>query len=312
MHNRNTFTISVIIPLFNEEGNVKLLAEKLQVMLCHYPNYEIIYIDDGSTDNTLAIIKNLNQKDKRIKYISFSRNFGQQNALKAGLDYSKGDCVISMDGDLQHPPELITAMIDKWIEGYDIVYTIRKDKFKVNIFKRFFVYLFYKLMSILSDINIEQGTADFRLMDRVVVDIVCKLRENALFFRGLIPWLGFKQYGLEYVPQERFSGKSKYSISKMFKLALTGITSFSIKPLHFSTQLGLVIAFLAFIYGLYAFYIKIFSNISIPGWTSLLIVVAFIGGIQLITVGILGEYLGKLFIEQKRRPNYIVRDKDVN
>ncbi|MFH0976568.1 MAG: glycosyltransferase family 2 protein [Spirochaetota bacterium] len=303
------FKLSVVIPIMNEEGNITLLIKKLYEVLKIYSNYEIIFIDDGSTDGTFEVIKKLNSNDANIKYLSFSKNFGHQNALKAGLDYAKGDCVISMDGDLQHPPELIPQLIEKWQEGYDIVYTLRKDDPKTGTIKKITAKIFYKLSNFLSDIKIEHGSADFRLVDRSVVEVIRPLHESPLFFRGIIRWLGFKQYGVEYMPEERFWGKTKYSFRKMFSFAISGITSFSVKPLHFSTKIGTIIAFLSFCYGLFALYIGLFTNKAIEGWTSLLIVISFIGGIQLIMIGIIGEYLGRLFMSQKCRPNYIIKEK---
>lgn len=303
------FKITVIIPIKNEEGNISFLVTKLNEVLKPYLLYDIIFIDDGSTDGTLALLKSFHLNDYKIKYLSFSKNFGHQNALKAGLDYANGDCVISMDGDLQHPPELIPNLIENWLKGYDIVYTIRKDPPGTGIFKKYTAVMFYKILNFLSDIKIEQGTADFRLLDRSVVDVICSLQEDPMFFRGLIRWLGFKQLSLEYTPNGRYWGKSKYSFRKMIDLAFIGITNFSTKPLHFSTKVGTIIAFISFCYGLYAIYIKLFTDRSIEGWASLLIVMSFIGGIQLIMIGIVGEYIGKLFISQKRRPNYIIREK---
>ena len=306
---KNDMMISVVIPIMNEEGNVELLTERLKAVLGLYNNYEIIFVDDGSTDGTLFAIKQVNRADKRFKYLSFSRNFGHQNALKAGLDYAKGDCVISMDGDLQHPPELIPEMVAKWQEGYEVIYTLRQDDPKTGIFKKMTARLFYKLINRLADMEIEQGSADFRLLDRSVVEIVKNLQENPIFFRGLVRWLGFKQYGISYIPQERHWGKTKYSIGKMFKFAVTGITSFSVKPLNLATELGAIIALISFAYGIYAIYIKLFTDESITGWASLLCIISLIGGIQLVTIGVLGEYLGKMFMAQKRRPSYIVREK---
>ncbi len=300
--------VSIVIPILNEEDNIPVIVEKLQDILKQSIRYEIIFVDDGSSDATLTAVKAFNENDKRIKYISFSRNFGHQNALKAGLDYAQGDGVITMDGDLQHPPELIPQLIEKWQEGYDVITTIRKENPKASILKKLSSWGFYKVVNSLSDIQIKQGSADFRLLDRSVVEVIRHLQESPLFIRGLISWLGFKQYGIEYIPQDRLSGKTKYSMIKMFQFASFGITSFSVKPLYFSAKIGAVIAMLSFCYGLYALYIRLFTNIAIEGWASLLIVMSFIGGIQLLMMGILGEYLGKLFMAQKQRPNYIIRE----
>ncbi|MCD4725093.1 MAG: glycosyltransferase family 2 protein [Bacteroidales bacterium] len=302
------YFISIVVPIMNEEGNISSLIERISMVICNEKKYEIIFVDDGSTDKTLEVIKQFHRSDPRIKYLSFSRNFGHQNALRAGLDFAKGDCIISMDGDLQHPPELIPQMIKKWQEGYDIVYTLRKNNEEISYFKRKTSVLFYYLMNRLSHVEIEQGSADFRLIDRRVVDVIRSFQENPIFYRGMIRWLGFRQYALEYIPEKRVWGKTKYSFLKMFKFAMIGITSFSIRPLHISTILGLIIAVVSILYGIYAIFMKLFTSYTIQGWTSLLIVVAFIGGIQLLMIGILGEYLGKLFIEQKRRPPYIIKE----
>lgn len=302
------FKVSVIIPVYNEEGCISLLPRKVIKILSNYSDYEIIFVDDGSYDRTLLRIKELHIENTKIQYLSFSRNFGHQNALRAGIDHATGDCVISLDGDFQHPPELIPTMIKKWQEGYDIVFTIRKDNPKISLFKRITARLFYKILNMFSDINIEPGAADFRLIDKKVVAGFNKIRENEIFFRGMIKWLGFKQIGIEYMPNERFWGDSKYSVKKMVALAFSGITSFSVKPLRISLFIGTSIAFLSFLYGVYALYIKIFTNESIEGWTSVFFMVTFIGGVQLIMIGILGEYIGKLFIESKKRPNYLVKE----
>ena len=213
-----------------------------------------------------------------------------------------------MDGDLQHPPELIPDLINKWNEGYDIVYTIRKDAKNIPFFKKIGSTLFYKLMNAISDINFENGEADFRLLDKNAADELNNLNENAIFFRGMIKWLGFDQAGIEYVPDDRTWGKTKYSQKKMFALAISGITSFSIKPLRISTIIGVSIAVFSLLYGIYALYIKFFTNNSIEGWTSVFFMVTFIGGIQLIILGIIGEYIGNIFLESKKRPHYIIKE----
>jgi dolichol-phosphate mannosyltransferase len=228
--------------------------------------------------------------------------------LRAGTQYADGDCVISLDGDLQHPPELIPDMVAKWNEGYDIVYTVRKDVKKNSFFKKTTANLFYRIMNAISDINLDRGEADFRLLDRRAAAEMNNLQESSIFFRGMVKWLGFKQTGIEYIPDSRIWGKTKYSQTKMFSFALSGITSFSTKPLRISTLIGLTIAFLSMIYGAYALYIKIFTDKSVEGWASVLFMVTFIGGIQLIMIGILGEYIGRIFVESKRRPNYIIKE----
>lgn len=303
------FKISIIIPAFNEEGNIEKLVNKLIKILKTY-RFELLFIDDGSTDTTLSILKKISYKNKNIKFLSFSRNFGHQSALKAGIDYAKGDCVISMDCDLQHPPELIPKMIQAWQKGYEVVYTIRNDK-KTPFRKKIISSCFYGILNKISDIHIEDGTADFRLLDRKVVDVIKNLHESVIFLRGLINWCGFRQSNIVYIPHERFSGSSKYSFKKMFFFALDGITSFSIRPLQISTYFGFVLAFFSGIYAVYAAIMHLLDQRVLTGWTSVIISVLFLGGIQLIILGILGEYLGKLFIESKKRPTYIIHSTNI-
>lgn len=305
--------LSIIIPCYNEEGNVHVLYEKLSTILvsCGISSHEIIFVNDGSKDSSLLKIKELTERDGSVKYIHFSRNFGHQNALRAGLDHAKGAAVISLDADLQHPPELIPSLIEHWRAGYKVVYTKRKDTNDLSFFKKMTSKLFYKLINYLSETELEEGTADFRLLDQSVVEALKNFKENNLFYRGIIPSLGFKQIGLNYIPNQRFSGQTKYTFSKMVRFALTGITSSSAKPLYFSIYLGTFLALCSFIYGIYAIYISIFTDMAIAGWTSLIASVLFIGGIQLIMLGIVGIYLGKLFSESKSRPNYIIEESNI-
>jgi len=301
--------ISVVIPAYNEAGNIKTIVSQVSGQLNKIGHYEIIIVDDGSTDSTLREIKETVKTDKSVKFISFSRNFGHQKALKAGLDHANGDCVISMDADLQHPPELIGKLIEKWKEGYDIVYTIRKDLQDTGTFKKTASRLFYRVLNKISDVDIPLGAADFRLLDRKVMNELKNFRENYLFIRGIISWLGFNQVGIEYFAQNRHAGKTKYTFKKMLSFALEGITSFSILPLRISTMFGLFISFCAFLYTVYALIAKFYLDTAIQGWTSILISVLFLGGVQLIFLGLIGEYLGKMFIEAKQRPTYIIKDK---
>jgi len=304
--------ISVVIPAYNEEGNIRPVADHLSKVLAEYSSYEIIFVDDGSQDRTLTEIKQARTSNPAVKYVSLSRNFGHQNALKAGLDLASGDCVISIDADMQHPPELIRAIIAKWLEGFDIVYTIRIDD-GLPFLKRATSKMFYRLINCLSDVEINEGAADFRLIDRKVADVFRRdIGEYYLFFRGLISWVGFKQYAIAYRPNKRMFGGSKYSWRRMISFALNGITSFSIKPLKISMAIGFLVSVLSFIYALYALYQHIFNGQTIAGWTSVIISVLFIGGIQMLLLGILGEYVGKLFFESKRRPHYIVRESDLS
>jgi len=300
--------ISVVIPAYNEAGNIKILIQKISEQLEEIDSYEIIIVDDGSTDLTLEEIKGVSKHNNSIKYISFSRNFGHQKALKAGIDHTKGDCVISIDADLQHPPELIKELIMKWREGYDVVYTLRKDSQDIGLIKKITSKLFYIIINKIADIDIPLGAADFRLMDKKVVNELKKFKENWLFIRGIVSWLGFNQIGIDYFVQNRRFGLSKYSLKKMVSFAIQGITSFSIMPLRFSIVIGLIISVCAFLYLFYALFIRLFFNIAIPGWTSILISVLFLGGVQLLSLGLIGEYLGKMFIETKRRPSYVIKE----
>jgi polyisoprenyl-phosphate glycosyltransferase len=300
--------ISLVVPCFNEEEGLPKFNEILLTALPEKYEYEIIYINDGSSDKTVEVIKSLAQKHPEIKYISFSRNFGHQNALKAGYDFATGSCAISLDADLQHPPAVIPELIKNWEEGFEIVNTLRLDHESISAGKKFTSGIFYKIMRRLSDVNIETGMADFRLIDRKVLNQLKLFSENYLFFRGIIPWMGFKQVNVSFRANERFAGTTKYTLKKMIKFAITGVTSFSVKPLRLSIYLGAAIAFFAFLYAIYITYIYFFTDKAVAGWTSVILSILAVGGINLLMLGIIGEYLGKLFIENKRRPNYLISE----
>ena len=301
--------VSIVVPCYNESGNIRQLYEQLLPVCSDLGEYEILFVDDGSEDDTLAQIQTLRDLNARVKSIELSRNFGHQPALKAGLDHAVGECVISMDADLQHPPELIPDLVKKWREGFEVVFTIREEDKNLSWAKRTTSKLFYGLAEKLISIQIHPGTADYRLLDRKVVDVLKGLEESFLFYRGLVSWVGFRQTSLSYAPNYRFSGTTNYTYRKMFSLALSGITSFSVRPLKLSIVLGLIIATMAGVYGTYVLYAFLFTDLALPGWSSTTASVLFIGGVQLIMLGVLGEYLGKTFLEGKRRPNYIVRKK---
>lgn len=303
--------ISVVIPSFNEEGNIEVLATRLiEVLKTVRYDYEVIFVDDGSSDNTLERLKTLSHLDNNLFYLELSRNFGHQNALKAGYDYADGDCIISMDSDMQHPPEMIPQFLEKWEEGFDVVYTCREYQDEATIFKTKTSDLFYKMMNSLSDTKLEKGTADFRLISRNVANVLSTLNENGLFIRGLIKWLGFKQFAIHYQCEARFSGKSKYNLKKMVKFAVQGITAFSVRPLYMATGVGLFFSLLAILYIPYIL-ISYFTGHVVSGWTSILATIVFFGGIQLMVLGIIGMYLGKLFMQSKQRPNYIIRSTNL-
>lgn len=304
--------ISIVIPAHNEQDNIIVVVDRIEKVFAKLNyDFEILVVDDGGTDKTLQVIKELAMIKTNFFYIEFSRNFGHQPALKAGIDYANGDCVISLDADLQHPPEMFVEMLSKWEEGYDVVYTKRKEDNRQSLKKRKTSKYFYSLLNSLSDIEIEPGTADFRLLDRKVADVFKKFKENDLFVRGLIKWLGFKQYAIDYTPDLRFAGASKYNKKKMMMLAVQGVTSLSVKPLHMAVYLGFFFSFFALLYVPYVLYAFIEKE-EVSGWASLIITVAFFGGLQLIVLGIIGIYIGKMFMQTKDRPNYIIRSTNIN
>lgn len=299
--------VSIVIPAFNEGESVLAIIQKLKETFAS-TNYqhEIILVDDGSKDNTLQIIKEQASQSDNIFFVEFSRNFGHQLAVKAGMDYAYSDCVISMDCDLQHPPELIPDLLAKWEEGYEVVYTVRAEDKSLGKGKRSSSSNFYRLLNWLSDIELEPGSADFRLLDKKVVDVLRNMHENEPFLRGLVKWLGFKQFAIHYTPAKRFAGQSKYTIKKMMRLALQGVTSFSTKPLYTAVYLGFIMSMASVLYVpyvLYAFYAKQ----EVSGWASVIMSIVFFGGLQLIILGIIGIYIGKMFMQTKDRPNYIIR-----
>lgn len=304
--------VSIVVPVYNERDNVQLLAQAIQNTFASLPyRYNVIFIDDGSADDTLEILKALSLADSNMRYVSFSRNFGHQAALKAGLDMAEGDCVISMDGDMQHPPELIPLLLAKWEEGFNVVYTVRKEDAGLPFVKRKTSNAFYSVLNGLSDIEIEKGTADFRLLDKTVVTVLRNLHEYELFFRGLVKWAGFKQIAIEYTPSQRNAGVSKYTYKKMVRFALQGFTSFSNRPLYAATYIGFIFAFLSLLYIPYVIFSFIFEH-PISGWASIIVTIAFFGGLQLLILGIIGIYIGKLFTQSKQRPVYIVKESNLS
>lgn len=308
MNNRN-LDLSVVVPLYNEAENLLFFYERLKNALTS-DSYEIIFVDDGSDDQSYALIQNLCRKDLRVRGISLSRNFGHQIALTAGLDHAKGDAVIMMDADLQHPPELLPQLIEKFQEGYDIVLTKRIDEGSIKFFKKATSWFFYKFINFLSDTAIELASADFRLMSRKTVEAFKTFREHSRFNRGLISWMGFSHTTIPYTADPRYKGRSKYTLPKMIRLAVEGLTAFSSKPLRLSFYLGVFISFISMIYAAYAISTYLHHR-AISGWTSLLVSILFLGGIQLISIGILGEYQARIFDEVKNRPLYLVKSDTV-
>jgi polyisoprenyl-phosphate glycosyltransferase len=304
--------ISIVIPAFNEALNIpKIIAEMKTVFEGLSYQYEMIFIDDGSIDDTVAVLKKEASINSNVYFIELSRNFGKDQALKAGIDLAKGDALVTIDADLQHPPKLIIEMIEKWENGFEVIYAHRKENnpdasFKNKIGSK----LFYKIINKMSDINLENGIADYRLMDRKVVNALVKINEYELFLRGMVKWIGFKQVGIPYVPEQRFAGESTYSIKSLVMLALHGITSFSIKPLYSAIYLGFVFSLLTLLYFPYVVY-SWYAGLEVAGWTSLIMTVVFFGGLNLIILGITGIYIGKMFLQSKNRPSYIIRDSNL-
>jgi len=303
------YVYSIVIPVLNEEKVLNELYKRLtKVMTDIGESYEIIFINDGSTDNSLKIMKQLHTHDKRIKIIDFSRNFGHQIAITAGIDFTSGDAVITIDADLQDPPEVIPNLIKKWKEGYEVIYGIREKRKGENFFKKITALIFYRLINKMTMINMPPDSGDFRLIDKKVVNNLKNIRENNRYVRGLTYWIGFKQIGVPYERDKRFAGKSKYPIKKLFKLAYDAIFSFSNFPLKIATYFGFIVSFLSFLYLIYALIIKLFTNSVIHGWTSLMISILFLGGVQLICLGIIGEYIARINDEVKKRPLYIIKE----
>ena len=301
--------ISILIPAYNEALSLENLYKRLCNLMDNNKNYEweVLFVNDGSKDNTIEIIKNLHNRDERICYVDLSRNFGKEVAMLAGFDYVTGDCAIIMDADLQHPPELLAEMIENWQQGYDVVYTIRRDTEDAGWVKKITSALFYRIFSFFSGLKLPEGTADFRLLDKKAADVLASMQEGNLFLRGMVFWMGFKQKAIPYKAEKRFKGKSSYTLSKMVALAILGATSFSVKPLRVAIYLGLFIALFGGFFTAYVLYQKLFGGSVITGWASLMSVVLILGGVQLFMMGIIGEYIGMIFMETKRRPKYIVQ-----
>ena len=304
--------LSIVIPCYNEEEVLPETFKRLQAFALDLKNSknfdcELIFINDGSSDQTAHLIHQASLLNPMIKLISFSRNFGHEIATTAGIDHAQGDVVVLIDADLQDPPELIHEMIRKWEEGYDVVYGVRTQRLGESWSKRLFSKIFYRCMNYFSDTPIPLDTGDFRLMSREVVNAFKQLPERDRFIRGMVSWLGFKQIALPYDRQERFAGTTKYSFKKLLALAVTGIFSFSTRPLEFSVKLGFFFSFIAVLGVFYILGIRFLTDTWVPGWAGIMITILFMGGIQLISVGILGIYIGRIYNEVKRRPLYLTQ-----
>lgn len=306
--------ISIIIPMYYEQDVAEICYEKLVNTLKNISeyDYEIVFINDGSEDKTLEILEKIAEYDKKVKIISFSRNFGHQAAVTAGLQYATGDAVAIIDADLQDPPQCIPEMIKLWEQGYDVIYGKRRSRAGESPFKLLTAKMFYKTLNALSDVEIPKDTGDFRLVDRKVVDVINQLPEHNKFLRGLFSWVGYKQIPFEYERDKRYAGKTKYPLRKMIKLAGDGIISFSNKPLKLVGGLGLfsiMVSIIIFMYALISFIFKL-NDLS-AGWTSIMFGITFFAGVQLLSLWVLSEYIGRIYDETKNRPQYII-DKKIN
>ena len=303
--------ISAIIPSYNEQENVGLMYERMSKVLSKISDdYEIIYVNDCSRDETLLRIKALAEKDKHVKYVSFSRNFGHQIAVSAGLDVCRGDAVVIIDGDLQDPPELIEQMYEKYKEGYKVVYARRTSRDGETWFKKFTAKMFYRILASMTSIDIPVDVGDFRLIDKVIVQHLRNMPEKSKYIRGQISWIGYKQTFVDYHRDARIYGTTNYPLKKMLRFALDGITAFSDKPLKIASGLGIFSAIVSLLALVYALVSHFCFNNTITGWTSLILSVLFIGGVQLITIGIIGEYIARINNDVRNRPLYIVEESN--
>jgi dolichol-phosphate mannosyltransferase len=300
-------TLSVVAPVFNEEAILHELYRRLREVLDGAGlDWELVLINDGSRDRSLEIMRELNAADPRVRVVSFARNFGHQVAITAGADYAQGQAVCIIDADLQDPPEVILDLLAKWREGYEVIYAVRSEREGETWFKEFTAKAFYRIIYRITDINIPMDTGDFRLMDRKVVEALRTMREKHRFMRGMSVWVGFKQTGVHYKRAARFAGETKYPLKKMLKFALDGITSFSYFPLQLATYIGFAAAALAVVGIILTIILRLTGSHAFEGQASTLVAVLFLGGVQLISVGIIGEYLGRIYDEVKGRPLYIV------
>lgn len=304
--------VSIVIPIYNEEGNILLLHDRLtSVMNGVGVSFELIFINDGSKDQSISLIIQLAESDNRVKYINFSRNFGHQIAVTAGLDMAIGNAIVIIDADLQDPPELIADLYAKLKEGFQVVYAKRRQRGGETLAKKWTAKLFYRLLKRITSVDIPLDTGDFRIMDRKVVNVLKAMPEKNKFLRGQISWIGFKQTFVEYDRNERHTGQTGYTYRKMFRFAMDGITSFSSFPLKVASIMGFVVSGIAFITMIYALYVRFVNGHYVQGWTSLIISIMFIGGIQLICLGMIGEYLSRMSDNIRNRPLYIVSDTNI-
>lgn len=304
--------ISILVPCYNEEKSLPLLHERLKSLMDSMPQYawEVILVNDGSRDNTIEVARQLRQQDARMCYIDLSRNFGKERAMLAGFDHATGDCMVIMDADLQHPPEVIPEMIKHWEEGYDDVYARRNTRGKESWLRRKLTLAYYGMLQRITSTDILENVGDFRLLDRKCIDAIKEMRECERYTKGLYSWIGFKKKEIFFDQQDRAAGDSSFNFFKLMSLAMQGITSFTTAPLRLATVLGFVVSIVAFIYMCYILVKTIIYGDPVQGYPTLIIVILFLGGVQLLSLGIIGEYLGRIFNETKSRPVYFIREKD--
>lgn len=303
-------TISILIPCYNEEQSLPLLYPELCKLMDSMPNYgwELMFVNDGSKDDTLNVLKQLRVQDSRVNYVDLSRNFGKEIAMLAGFDYVTGDCMVIIDADLQHPPTLIPEMVQLWEKGYDDVYAKRKTRGKESWLRKKLSLQFYKILQSSSRFDVLQNVGDFRLLDRSCINALKQIREKERYTKGMYCWIGFKKKEIEFEQGDRIAGVSSWNYKQLFSLAIDGITSFTNAPLRISTVVGFLVSLGAFIYMFYVFFKALFFGEAVQGYPTIVILILFLGGIQLLSIGIIGEYLGRIYNETKNRPNYIVRE----
>ena len=300
--------ITIIIPAYNEEESLPFLYERLEKLMNSINNYEfeILFVNDGSKDKTIELIKEYREKDNRISYVDFSRNFGKETAMIAGLDYCNGDAVVIIDADLQDPPELIPQMLEYWEQGYDDVYAKRRSRKGETWLKKITSSMYYKILQAFTKIQIQKDTGDFRLLDRRCVEALKSIRESQRYTKGLFSWIGYNKKEILYDRDPRAAGKTKWNYKKLVDLSIDGITSFTTSPLRWSAILGVLVSIIGFIYMIYIIVKTIVLGVDVPGYASTMVVILFLGGIQLIFLGVIGEYLGRAFYETKGRPLYFI------
>ena len=308
METKTPVLVSIVVPVYNEAENVVAFHQKICEVMAKTPySFELLFVDDGSKDASVVLLDQICRQDERVRMLVLSRNFGHQTALTCGMDHAAGDVVITMDGDFQHPPELLPVLLKHWEDGFEVVQTVRLSTEDASFFKKWTSAMFYRVMNAMSTVKIVEGGSDFRLLDRKAVRAFCLFRERARFIRGMVSSMGFKSVQLEFVAPPRRAGVSKFSVQKMLTFALDGITAFSRLPLRFAFYAGIICGLISFGLTFHVLYVKMLTAEAVPGWATVAASILFLGGLQLIGIGIVGEYVGRIFEEVKQRPLYFVR-----